>query len=212
MDSKKLNNIMVGLLAILGIGLFASVYFVNNALSSKSSELVDARATKVAKQTQEEQLVKAKQDIQKYQDLNEIAKSVVPQEKDQAKTVGEIVEIAKQSGIGQLSSIAFPPSTLGTSTKGTSSGSSGSSPKSVKVPKGLTQVTPVAGLPGVYQLQITVSQAATNPVSYQSFLTFLSKLENNRRTALVSSINVQPVPASPNLVSFTLVINKYIKP
>jgi hypothetical protein len=205
MNSKQLNNGMVGLLVVLAIGLFAGVYFANSALASKSDELVDARATKQAKEQQEKQLAKAKKDIQAYSDLNEIAKSVVPQDKDQAKTVSEIVNLANQSGIKRLSSIAFPPSTLGAA-------KSSSSSKQTKTPSNLTQLTPVKGLSGVYQLQITITQSSTESVPYDSFIAFLSKLENNRRTALVSSINVQPDANNPNLVSFTLVINKYIKP
>ena len=82
----------------------------------------------------------------------------------------------------------------------------------MKTPKGITQLTPVKGVAGVYSLQITITQAPKEPVSYNNFLTFLSKLEQNRRTAQVSSISVQPDSARPDLVSFTLVIDEYIKP
>jgi hypothetical protein len=199
MDSRKLFNTLTALLVCLGIGLLASVYFANTALSNKSTELVELKATKLAKEQQETQLAKAKEDIGTYAELNEIAKSVVPQDKDQAKTVGEIVSLASQSGIPRLSSVAFPPSTLGGS-------------KQVKTPQGLTQVAPVKGLPGVYSLQITVTQSNTEPVPYSSFIAFLSRLEHNRRTSQVSSINVQPDPDRPDMVSFTLVIDKFIKP
>lgn len=187
------------LLVLVGLGLAASVYGANSILSSKSSELVGLKATKHAKKQQETQLTKAKKDIETYSGLNEIAKSVVPQDKDPAKTVGEIVNLASQSGIPRLSSIAFPPSTLG----GT---------KQVQTPQGLTQVAPVKGLAGVYNLQITVTQSNTEPVTYSSFIAFLAKLERNRRTSQVTSINVQPDPKTPDRVSFTLVIDKFIKP
>lgn len=210
MNGKGLHVIMLALLGALGLVLLGSVYFATNVLSEKSRELVAVRAMKQAKEEQERQLVKAKEDIQKYSELNEIAMSVVPQDKDQAKTVAEIVNLANQSGIKRLSSVAFPPSTLGAS--GSSKDSGTSSETRTKLPGGLTQVTPVKGISGVYRLQITVSQAATEPVPFGNFLTFLSKLENNRRTAQVSSINVQPDSKNPDLVSFTLVINEYIKP
>lgn len=207
MNSKKLYNVLSCLLVVLGLGLLGSVYFANSALSSKSEELVDLRAVKQSKQDEEKQLAKAKKDIQTYSDLNEIAKSVVPQDKDQAKTVNEIATLARESGIARLSSISFPPSTLGAgATTGTSS------TKKVTATGGLTQVTPVKGMPGVYQQQITVTQADTDAVSYGSFLTFLSKLEHNRRTAQISSVSVQPNPSRTDFVSFTLVINEYLKP
>ncbi len=201
MNSKKLSAILVSLLVVLVLGLLGSVYVANAALSHKSKELIDSKAERISKEQQEKQLIKAKKDIKTYAELNEIAKSVVPQDKDQAKTVGEIVALASQSGIARLSSVAFPPSTLGNP-----------GGKQVKTPQGLTQVAPVKGMPGVYSLQITITQANTEPVPYGSFITLLSKLERNRRTAQVSSINVQPDAKRPDMVSFTLVIDKFIKP
>lgn len=199
MNSKKLSGILMVLVALLGAGLIASVYGANKLLISKSDQLMALKAATIATTEQEAELIQAKQDIQTYRDLNEIAKSVVPQDKDQARTVREIVDLAKQSGIARLSSVAFPPSTLGGGGK-------------TKTPGGLTQVLPVKGLGGVYNLQITITQSNNEPVPYGNFIKFLSKLEHNRRTALVSSINIQPDSEKPDMVSFTLVIDEYIKP
>jgi hypothetical protein len=199
MNSKKLSAILTGLLALLGVSLLGSVYLANSQLSGKSEELVTLKASKEAIAKQQDQLVKSKKDIEKYGELNEIARVVVPQDKDQAKTVSEIVNLASQSGIPRLSSVAFPPSTLGGTTQ-------------VKTPAGLTQVVPIKGMPGVYLLQITITQSVNEPVPYDSFINFLSRVERNRRTAQVSSINVQPDSRRPDMVSFTLVIDEYIKP
>ncbi|HEX7963019.1 MAG TPA: hypothetical protein VF466_00355 [Candidatus Saccharimonadales bacterium] len=196
MSAKRLFSILVVVLVLLGVGLFAGVYEANTMLTAKSHDLVTEKAAALAAAQQETQLGKARQDVQKYSDLNDIAKSVVPQDKDQVKTVSEIANLASDSGIARLSSVAFPPSTLGGG----------------KTAKGLTQVTPVKGMPGVYALQITITQTPADSVSYSSFINFLSKLEQNRRTALVNSINVQPDPDHPDRVSFTLIINEYIKP
>ncbi len=195
MGSKRLSQILIGLLVLLGMGLLGSVYGANKMLVSKSSELTALKATALGTAQQETELVAAKKDVETYRELNQIAQSIVPQDKDQAKTVSEIVNLANASGIPRLSSVSFPPSTLG-------------GVKSTKI----TQATPVKGTPGVYRLQITVTQATTEPISYSSFITFLSKLERNRRTALVSSINVQPDATRPDAVSFTLVIDEFIKP
>ena len=199
MNAQKLSSVLIGLLALCGIGLFYSVYQANSMLSEKSEHLVALKATDAATAQQEADLQKAKQDVAQYSELNEIAKSVVPQDKDQAKTVSEIVKLASESGIPRLSSVAFPPSTLGAAKQPKNSG-------------GLTQVTLVKGLSGVYSLQITVTQADTEPVPYNNFIKFLSKLELNRRTAQVSSISVTPNPLRPDMVSFTLVIDEFIKP
>lgn len=198
MDSKKLHYILAGLLVLLGIGLLISAREANALLESRSNTLASLKASDQAATTQKAQLAKDKQDITTYTELNNIARSVVPQDKDQAEAVRQIVNLASQSGIHQLSSVSFPASTLGGAT--------------VKTPKGLTQVTPVKGIPGVYDLQITVIQSSSAEVSYNSFTSFLKKLEENRRTAQVTSISVEPNPKSANQVAFTLVIDEFIKP
>jgi hypothetical protein len=198
MNSKKLFFGLVTLLVLLGMGIFVSAHEADALLGKQSKKLAGFRATDQAVALQKVQLAKNKKDVAAYAELNTIAKSIVPQDKDQAAAVREIVNLASQSGIPKLSSIAFPPSTLGGAP--------------VKSANGLTQVTPVKGVAGVYDLQITVEQAATDPVPYTSFVTFLSKLEQNRRTAQVSSINVQPDSKNPALVAFTLVVDGFIKP
>jgi hypothetical protein len=65
---------------------------------------------------------------------------------------------------------------------------------------------------GVYSLQITIQQTSEAAISYSQFLTFLDKLEQNRRTAQVTSIILQPDSTNPNMVAFTLTINEFIKP
>ena len=64
----------------------------------------------------------------------------------------------------------------------------------------------------MYELPITIVQDQTARVPYDRFITFLSKIEQNRRTAQVGSISVQPDANNPNNVAFTLVINEFIKP
>ena len=197
MDAKKLYIIMIAVLSLLGLGLVFGVYEANSLLENQSQALVAAK-TKSQVATQSQMLLEQnKKDIQKYAELNTIAKSVVPQDKDQAEAVREITNLAAQSGIPQLSSITFPPSTLG---------------GSAKTPAGITQIAPVKDIPGVYSLQITITQSDTALVPYSSFITFLSKLEQNRRTALVTSIDVEPDAKNRNLTAFTLVVNEFIKP
>lgn len=203
MNSKKLFYGLIGLLILLGIGIFAGVDGASMLLQKQSDSLVKLKASDKALAQEKVQLAKNKQDIKKYAELNTIAKSVVPQDKDQAEAVREIVNLAAQSGISKISSIAFPASNLGGTTGTTTLKTTGKTP---------TQVTPVKGIPGVYDLQITITQANTDPVPYSSFITFLSKLEQNRRTAQVSSINVSPDPKNASQVSFTLVIDEFIKP
>ncbi|HXH26854.1 MAG TPA: hypothetical protein VNG90_03080 [Candidatus Acidoferrum sp.] len=198
MSNKKLFFVLVVLLALLGVGIFASTWGATILLGNQSNALAILKAQNQATANQQAQLAEDKKAITTYADLNNIAKSVVPQDKDEAEAVREIVNLASQSGLHNLSSITFPTSTLG----GTPAKAGG----------GLTQVTPVKSIPGVYDLQITITQANTSLVPYSSFAAFLAKLEQNRRTAQVSSISIQPDAKNPSQVAFTLIIDEFIKP
>jgi hypothetical protein len=200
MNSKQLSYLLSSLLALSIIAIFGVAYGANVFLGKQAKQLADAKAVNAALTTQQVQLARNKTDIQKYSDLSKVAATIVPQDKDQAEAVREIVNLASASGISQLSSITFPASTLG--------GATGTAPTS----KGITQVTPVKGIPGVYDLQIIVTLDNTHSVPYGQFTTFLSKLEQNRRTASVSSVNIQPNTNDPNSVAFTLTLDEYIKP
>lgn len=195
MDSKRLNYLLFAATAVLALALIGSGAVANTILASKSTQLSKLKAESLVTSELQNIIKKNKADIAKYNGLNEIAKSVVPQDKDQAQTISEIVNIANDSGIAKISSITFPASTLG----GVGTGS-------------LTQVTAVPGIPGVYILPITITQDASATISYPKFITFLQKLENNRRTAQVTAINIQPDGQNPNNISFTLTVNEYIKP
>ncbi len=198
MNSRKLYFVLIGLLVLLGVGLLEAMHLTSGMFAAKSKQLVDLKAQQQAATESQTLLARDKRDIAAYADLNGIARTVVPQDKNQAAAVQEIVNLANQSGISQLSSISFPPSTLGGA--------------HAKAGGGLTQVTPVTGISGVYQLQITISQSSATPVTYSSFASFLAKLEQNRRTAQVTSITIQPDPKNASQVAFTLVVNEFIKP
>lgn len=197
MDARKLNYLLVAAMTLLAIGLVGSGLVANRILTTKSAQLSKLKAQSQVTSDLQQAVKKDKADIAKYSDLNTIAKSVVPQDKDQAQTVSEIVNIANQSGIAKLSSITFPASTLGSPGAGASA---------------LTQVTAVKGIPGVYLLPITITQDTTSAIPYTQFINFLQRLENNRRTSQVTAINIQPDAKSPQNISFTLTVNEYIKP
>lgn len=199
MKARQLYYLLLTCCCLAVISLVGVAYGANKLLGQQANKLSSLRAIGEADGLQQSSLVKDKKDINKYNELNIIAKSVVPQDKDQAQAVREIVKIASSSGISQLSSITFPSSTLGVTSSGSPSA-------------GQTQLTPVKDIKGVFNLQITITQDQGDSVPYQDFLAFLSGLEQNRRTAQVSSITVTPDDKNPNKVSFTLVVNEFIKP
>jgi len=51
-----------------------------------------------------------------------------------------------------------------------------------------------------------------NKEADNNFIDFLDNLEQNRRTAQVSGVTITPDPQNPSLLSFSLVVNVYIKP
>lgn len=198
MSSKSLFYILLALVIVLGVGVVGVGYGANKVLEQKSASLSKLKAESQVTSQLQTALKKDKADIAKYSELNSIAKAIVPQDKDQSETVREIVNIASQSGIAQLSSITFPASELGNKIK-TQTG-------------GLSQVTPVTGISGVYLLPITISVDTSNEISYSQFITFLRNLENNRRTSQISDIAIKPDQQNTNRLSFSLVVNEYIKP
>lgn len=208
MNSKRVYYLMLGLFGLLIIGLLGGTYGVNSLLQTRSQKLVKLKLQDQVLTNQQTGLTKAKAQIQQYAELEKIAKTVVPQDKDQAEAVREIAKLAADSGINQLSSVTFPASTLG----GLNAGSGATTTPAPSSGSKLTQLAPVKGLSGVYQLQITITQSTSDRVPYDQFITFLGKLEQNRRTAQVTSVTLQPDSKTPNMVAFTLVINEFIKP
>lgn len=200
MKAKQLYYLLIAATVVLALGFVSVGYGADKLLSSQAGKLSKLKADSDALDTLQTSLQQNKADIAKFGQLNQIAETVVPQDKDQAEAVREIVKLASDSGIDKLSSVTFPSSTLGTVVPGK------------KVNPELTQLTPVKGISGVYELPITIGQDNTDLVPYSSFITFLTKLEQNRRTAQVSSITVQPDNKNTNMVAFTLIINEFIKP
>src|ERR1039457_2086155 len=211
MSSKRLYFGLLVLIGLLFIGLLAGTYGINSVLTGQANKLTGLKANSQALTEQQVDLKIARQNVQKYSSLEHLAEVVVPQDKNQAEAVREIVNIAAANGI-VLASITFPTSSLG-ATVPSSTGVVSTAPVAANsAAANLSQLTQVKGIPGVYQLPITVVVDNNNPAQYSQLIGFLTALEHNRRTSQVTSINLQPTVANPNLLTFTLTINEYIKP
>lgn len=204
MNSKRVYFGMLGGIVLL-IGLCAAgTYFANKMIVAEGDKLLNLKLEDAVAQKQEQTLEQAKKDIAKYEELEKIAKSVVPQEKDQARTVLELVNLAKEANIN-ITSVQFPDSQLGdTAQKGGKNKS--------QVDKNTTQLTPVEGLKGVYTMEITIVTDPEDPVAYNQLISYLEKLENNRRTAQVSNISITPSETNRSEVTFSLSLTSYVKP
>lgn len=209
MSSKRTHFMLIGLLLLLCIGLVGGGYAAGRALQAQANVLLAAKAKKQALELQQQNLAKVKKEISKYTELKKIADAVVPEDKNQAEAIRQIVAIAEKNDI-TLSSITFPASTLGNSTaKATGTTTA---PAANSSTARLSQLTPVKGIPGVYELPITIQNDSLHPVRYDSFINFLAALERNRRTAQVSNITIQPTATNRNYLIFNLSITEYIKP
>lgn len=214
MISKKIFYIMLGVIGIMIILVISTVIFGDALLKKQSKKLVELKLDSHIIESQELALAQAKKDIVKYSDLESIAKQIVPQDKDQAKATREIINLADLSGI-KISSIGFPTSSLGQAVpKPTTAAPEGAAktPAPATPTTTETQVKPVTGINGLYQLEISVVSDSKNPVTYDRLIDFLNRLEQNRRTAQVSQISIQPDVADRKVLNFSLTITLYIKP
>ncbi len=202
MTSKKTFYALLTTTLVLAVAILGSAFGANAVLTSKAESLSKLKAHNQVLDDLRVALLLNKSDIKRYAELNKLAKAIVPQDKDQTQTVREIVKIARDSGISRLTSVTFPASTLGAAAGSAAAGTTG----------GITQVTPIKGMAGVYVLPITVTNGQNDLVSYNQFITFLAGLENNRRTAQVTSVTITPDTTNPNRIAFSLIVNEYIKP
>ena len=206
MNSKRMFFVLLGVIGLLVIAAIAILVFGNNKLQEQSDKLNELRIERRTLEEQQTSLARAQADIETYSELEEIAKTVVPQDKDQARAVREIITMAEESGIA-IQSINFPASELGSG-----SGSRGDSGSDSSV---LTQATPVDGIDGVYSLEMRVNPDSNTPITYNQLIRFLERLENNRRTSSVSRVRIDPdreQDQETSFVNFQLTLNIYLKP
>lgn len=209
MNSKRAYLLTLGVLCVLCVSIFATTFYAFKILKQESDKLVESKLQNQLLDEQQSALVSANKSAEKYAKLNDIARTIVPQDKDQARAVREIVKIAEESGV-KLGIISFPASTLGAAKPKAAAGAS-ATPSTVVTPAE-TQVKPVTGIPGVYVMEITITQDSSRPITYAKLLEFMERLENNRRTAQVSDVTIQPTAQNRNLLSFSMIVNAYIKP
>lgn len=211
MNSKKVFFVMSGLLSILGILLITTVVVGDKLLRKQSDRLASLKLEDQVIESQQASLVQANKDLEKYAELKLIAKQIVPQDKDQARAAREIINLAEQSGI-KIASLNFPASTLGQALPKAAVPTEGSAdvPKPTAPP--VTQVKPVDGIKGLYYLDISITSDTSRPVTYEKLVEFLDRLEQNRRTAQVTQISIQPDPRNRAGLNFTLTVTVFIKP
>ncbi len=207
MRPKKFFFVLLGIAVLLGIIIIASPIGANVLFKKQANKLNEIKVQQKVVGEQQIALAQAKEDIGKYEELDKLARTIIPQDKDQAKTVREITKIAAQSGI-IIGNITFPASALGQPNQPASSGDGTTAKPKID----MTQVTPVEGMDGVYALEITVTPMDNTIITYNQLIHFLEGLESNRRTAHVNKISIAQRPFLNGGITFSLTLNAYVKP
>jgi len=221
MTARQRRLIMLGGLAFLGL-LFVIIAFIGlSNLSSKSQHLVDLKVEDNKLEAQLNNLAEAKKEISQYNYFRAIVRSVIPNDKDQVQAVADVLQFASQSG-NTIQGITFPPSTLRSKLPavGGTSGSSATAPGAAHT--AITQAKPVAGIPGLYSVELTIthtadaSTPAAGQSTYPELLDFLNRIEQNRRTAQISQVNITPIldnNGTPTpYINFVIITNIFMKP
>lgn len=203
MNSKRLAYafviVMFSSVALFGLGAYWSIKILKN----EGQKLVELKLADSILNKQQQGLAQAKRDIAKYSDLEEISKSIIPADKDQASTIAEISTMASQSGI-TLGSIEFPQSALGQVKKKGSKTQNTDSSKS--------QLTELTDLKGTYVMEININSHSTYPITYEQLIKYLKLLESSRRTAQVTNIDITPDSKQYGRYQFQLTLNTYVRP
>lgn len=214
MTPSRMRLVLLSALGLICIAFLAIGLAADQMLSKQSQRMVDLKLQNHTAEAQLANLASAKRQVEKYTYFNDVAKTVLPSDKNQAQAVLDISQMANESAIA-IKSITFPASTLGSasSKKSTTNKDAASASKETVI----SQAKPVEGIAGLYSLELTITPQtdADTPlakqVNYGKFLDFLKRIENNRRTAQITSVSVKPADGVTQF-SFEITVNIFIKP
>ena len=218
LDSKTMRYILLGAL-VLSIITFSAVLFLGlSVLGSKSKQTVNLKLQSHKAEAQLTNLEQAKKMVEKYSYFKDVAKTVIPSDKNQAVAVVEIGRMADASGLA-IQSITFPQSTLGLTSPNAAAQDATAAGSSTAA---ISQAKPVSGIAGLYSLELTITPQSGNNVppakqpTFEKMISFLKKIENNRHTAQIASLVITP-PSLNNAAaskgfSFIVTVNIFIKP
>jgi hypothetical protein len=212
MNAKKFYYASLGAVILLLLLLCGSIYYMNIYLQKGSSTLVQAKLESRVDEEREKYYLQAKKDLEKYKDISATLIKVLPKDKDQAKAVAEIGRIADETGI-EIKQISFPSSTLGEKKVAatTTTTPSSSTPATPSAPS-VTQSKPVDGVSGVLGIDTQVQFISTDnkKLTYPQLISFLERIEKNRRTMQVSAISI--TPKDSNQIDAAISIRIFVKP
>lgn len=216
MNPKNIRWMLIGSIGLLLLLFIAISTFGTSMISSKSRHIADLKAREELATAQLSRLFAAQKEIERYSYFNEVAKAIIPSDKNQAQAILDISTFALQSGF-EIESITFPNSTLGQRAAKPATTQNAAETEAKTTAAAISQAKPFPGVTGLYILPITVApqngqQVADNKkVNFPKLYEFLSRLERNRRTAQISEVTLTLDDNSPEL-NFELDMNVFLKP
>ena len=216
MSQNHMRLVLLGALAGVSLAFFIIIFSGLGILSAKNQRLIELKQQIKTVDAQSANLATSKKQVEQYAYFNDIAKSVLPSDKDQAQAVLDIFSLADQSGIA-IASITFPASSLGAKTAAPASNNAATAPRA----SAISQAKAVEGIAGLYSLELIISPQTgtgvpdTKQVTYPKLLDFLGRIEHNRRTAQITQVNIQPQGGGNDpsqFINFTVTINIFMKP
>ncbi len=212
MNPKRTRLVLLSALGLVGAIFLVVFLAATSIVSQQSKKMVGLKLQSHTVDAQLANLAAAKKQVEQYAYFNDVAKTVLPSDKNQAQAVLDIFQMANESGIA-IASITFPASTLGApAAKPADNNAATAAPSTI-----ISQATPVQGISGLYSIALTImpqtdaNTPADKQVTYPKFLDFLTKIEKNRRTAQITSVDIQPSGGS-QVVNFVITVNIFIKP
>jgi len=215
MNPKNMRLVLICILGALSVLFVAIAFMGTSIISGKSRQIADLKASENTANAQLTKLLNAQREVEKYSYFNDIAKTVIPADKNQAQAITDISTFARESGF-DLESVSFPTSNLGQRAAATGSKSATSGGQKTQASP-VSQAKAFGGIPGLYVLPVTVTpQSGTQvppqrQVTFPKLYNFLSKLERNRRTSQITEVSITVDDNSP-AINFTMDINLFLKP
>lgn len=187
MTPKRVYFILLAVLILTVAGSAGAYYYADRLLAQRATEISRLKAEHDIVELKISNARDAEKKIEELAFVAEIAEQVLPPEKLQSNVLGELVKFASDTGVN-LQSVAFSP----TDAKATSNIAN-------------SQTVPLEGVPGVSTLKTTITISRAR---YDQALSFLEKLESNRRKMQVDSINLSP---TDDTFSASIVLDIYVK-
>lgn len=218
-NSKRLFFFLSATLVLLGIGTIALTVYTNIWLSKKADGLVSLKLE--TKGLEEKQIVnqKAANYLKDNEATSDLLEKIVPKNKDQAKTIAELLKISEEIGV-TINTMTFPASELGNNATGKTV--VGTTPTAAAANStAITQAKPVVNIPGLLGIEVSLSQIdrlgsdSGSGITYKQLLGFLEAVEKNRRTMQIKTLQISPLKSATGSISgyaLTLTMNIYVKP